>query len=194
VDADSFGRARLCAPEIGFARAHASLVHALQRPLESGELPLAVTHGDTKLNNVLIDDVTGEGVCVIDLDTVMPGSRLYDFGDAIRFGASTAAEDETDLDKVRLSLPLFEAFASGYLRAAGAVLTPLERELMPKSAEVITLECGMRFLTDYLCGDTYFKTHRDGHNLDRARAQFRLLAEMEAHEAEMESIVRECGK
>jgi hypothetical protein len=157
--------------------------------LASGALPERVTHNDTKINNVLIDDHTGEGICVIDLDTVMPGSLLYDFGDLVRMGAATAAEDEPDLDKVGLDLNLFEALAHGYLDAGGDFLTPLERELLAFSGRLITYEQGMRFLTDHLNGDTYYKIHHPGHNLERARTQFKLVTEMERCRGEMETIL-----
>ena len=148
-----------------------------------------MTHNDTKLNNVMIDDATGKGLCVIDLDTVMPGLSINDFGDSIRFGANTAAEDETDLSKVSLSLPLFETYTKGFLDGCGGKLTPTERKMLPMGAKMMTLECGMRFLTDYLEGDVYFKTHRPGHNLDRARCQFALVFDMERKMEEMEKIV-----
>lgn len=173
------GRLGEVGPELAFCMGYGEEVHTLVRALEAGEIPLRVTHNDTKLNNVLLDAKTGEGVCVIDLDTVMPGLAAYDFGDSIRFGANTAAEDERDLSKVSLSLPMFEAFARGYLSEAGAALNARERELLPMGAKLMTLECGMRFLADYLNGDKYFKVHREGHNLDRARTQFALVRSME---------------
>ena len=165
-------------------------MHALLDALEAGDIPLRVTHNDTKLNNVLLDAATGRGVCVIDLDTVMPGLAAYDFGDSIRFGANTAAEDERDLTKVSLSLPMFEAFVKGYLSEAGAALCARERELLPMGAKLMTLECGMRFLADHLNGDKYFKVHREGHNLDRARTQFALVADMEKKWDAMMEIVK----
>ena len=158
--------------------------------LEKGELPLRVTHNDTKLNNILFDEKTGEGLCVIDLDTIMPGLALNDYGDSIRFGATTAAEDEPDLSKVHFSLELFEAYTKGYLEAAGSALTPKEKEYLPWGAKLMTLECGMRFLTDYLEGDTYFRVTHPAHNLERCRTQFKLVADMEAHWAEMQAIVK----
>ena len=132
----------------------------------------------TKINNILFDQETGKAVCVIDLDTVMPGSMLYDFGDALRMGGSTAAEDETDLDKVWFEVEAFEAFAKGYLSEVKESLTETEIELLPLSVKLMTYECGIRFLTDYLNGDTYFKIHREHHNLDRARNQFKLVADI----------------
>ncbi|MBE6830427.1 MAG: mucin desulfatase, partial [Ruminococcaceae bacterium] len=148
-----------------------------------------VTHNDTKLNNVLVDSETGKGVCVIDLDTVMPGLSLYDFGDSIRFGASTAAEDEQDLSKVHFDLGLFEAYTKGFLEVAGKVLTNEEIRRLPDGAKMMTLECGIRFLADYLAGDTYFKISRESHNLDRARTQFRLVEEMDRQWDVMAKIV-----
>ena len=154
-----------------------------------GEISLRVTHNDTKLNNVLLDEKTGQGVCVIDLDTVMPGFAGYDFGDAIRYGACTASEDERDLSKVDLSLEMFEAFARGYLGEAGSVLTRREIELLPLGAKLITLEQGMRFLADHLNGDAYYGARYPGHNLDRARTQLRLAQRMEEKWDDMTRIV-----
>ena len=152
-------------------------------------LPLRVTHNDTKLNNVLLDKTTGKGVCVIDLDTVMPGLSINDFGDSIRFGASTAAEDEKDLDKVHFSLELYEAYVKGYFEGVGDALTDDEIKLLPHGAIMMTYECGARFLTDYLEGDTYFKTEYPEHNLVRCRTQLRLVEEMEANYKAMNDIV-----
>jgi Ser/Thr protein kinase RdoA (MazF antagonist) len=149
-----------------------------------------VTHNDTKLNNVLFDRKTRKALCVIDLDTVMPGLSATDFGDAIRFGASTAAEDERDPDKVHFSLPLYTAYAEGYLSACGDVLSPGEIEALPIGARIITLEQGLRFLTDYLSGDTYYHIHYEKQNLDRCRTQFKLLAEMEQQQEAMGRIIR----
>jgi len=160
--------------------------------LEKGQLPLRVTHNDTKLNNVMIDNATGEGICVIDLDTVMPGLSLYDFGDSIRFGASTAPEDEKDLSKVWMDLNLYENYTKGFLEEAGDSLTRTELEYLAFSAKLMTYECGIRFLTDYLQGDTYFKIQRPEHNLDRTRTQFKLVADMEKKLDEMKKIVDEC--
>lgn len=155
----------------------------------SGELPLRVTHNDTKLNNIMIDDKTGEGICVIDLDTIMPGLSIFDFGDSIRFGANTAAEDEQDVSKVSLSLPLFESYTKGFLAGCAGSLTRAEVEMLPMGAKLMTLECGIRFLADYLMGDTYFKTAYPEHNLVRARTQIALVADMEEKWGEMENIV-----
>ncbi len=158
--------------------------------LVNAGLPLRVTHNDTKLNNILMDETTGRGICIIDLDTVMSALAAYDFGDSIRFGANTAAEDENDLDRVRLDIEMFDAYARGYLRAAGAALETAEIELLPMGAYLMTLECGMRFLADYLNGDVYFRIHREGHNLDRARNQLRLAQDMERRMGEMERVIR----
>jgi len=158
--------------------------------LEAGQLPLRVTHNDTKLNNILFDNKTGKALCIIDLDTIMPGLALNDFGDSIRFGASTAAEDEPDISKVHFDLSLYEAYTRGYLEAAGNVLTPMEKKYLPWGAKLMTLECGMRFLTDYLSGDTYFKISHPDHNLERCRTHVQLVKEMEEHWDEMEEIVR----
>jgi hypothetical protein len=137
----------------------------------------------------MIDDKTGEGICVIDLDTVMPGLSLYDFGDSIRSGANPAAEDEQDLSKVCMDLQLFESFAHGFIESAGRSLTALEIGYLPFSAKIMTFECGIRFLEDYLKGDTYFKIHREGHNIDRTRTQFKMVADMENKFDEMMAII-----
>ena len=158
--------------------------------LDSGELPLRVTHNDTKLNNVLLNRKTRKALCVLDLDTVMPGSALYDFGDSIRFGAATAAEDERDLSKMSIDLKLFRVYTSGYLKACPG-LTDKEVELLPLGAKIITLELAVRFLTDYLNGDCYFKTDYEEHNLVRARTQMKLVADMERKWSQMQQIVRE---
>ena len=149
-----------------------------------------MTHNDTKLNNVLLDEKTKEGVCVIDLDTVMPGSVLYDFGDSIRFGASSAKEDETDLDKVYMDLDMFEIYTKGFLEELRPSMTEAEVLGLPMGAYLMTFETGVRFLGDYLCGDTYFKTHYPGHNLDRARNQLKLIADMDNKLPEMDAIAR----
>jgi Ser/Thr protein kinase RdoA (MazF antagonist) len=153
------------------------------------DLPERVTHNDTKFNNVMLDDVTGEGICVIDLDTVMPGLVLYDFGDMVRTTTSPVMEDEKDLSKVTMQFPMFEALLRGYLSSAGDFLTETEKRYLPFSAKLITFETGIRFLSDYLAGDTYFKVHREGHNLDRCRTQFRLLESIEQQEARMNGLV-----
>lgn len=183
------GRADRAGEEIEFAFARAGEVDTITSALQKGEIPLRVTHNDTKLNNVLFDDHTEKTLCVIDLDTVMPGSLLYDYGDALRFGASTAAEDEPDLEKVRFDLDLFRAYTNAYLETLAGSITEREIELLPTAAKLITLECGMRFLADYINGDVYFRTHREQHNLDRARTQFKLVADMETKWSEMQAVV-----
>ena len=177
--ADVMGRAKDVGPEIAFIRAREADCRVLVDQLAAGVLPLRVTHNDTKLNNVLIDQETGKGICVIDLDTVMPGLSAYDFGDSIRFGANDCAEDEPDQSKVHFSLHLYKVFAEGYLAAAGSTMTEAERRSLPWGAKLMTLECGIRFLTDYLEGDHYFKISRPDQNLDRARTQFTLVQGME---------------
>ena len=169
----------------------ADVLHAL---LRSGEIPLRVTHNDTKLTNVMLDETTHEPLCVIDLDTVMPGLAAHDYGDAIRFGASTAAEDEPDLSKVEMSLTMYEAFTEGFLSACGDRLTEKEIDTLPWGAKLMTLECGVRFLTDYLNGDVYFATHRPGQNLDRARTQLKLVEDMETKWDEMNAIIARLKK
>ncbi|PYG88713.1 phosphotransferase family enzyme [Ruminiclostridium sufflavum DSM 19573] len=189
VEKDVMNRAKDVRAEIDFALKRYNEAVLLVNMLERGELPLRVTHNDTKFNNVMIDDESGEGICVIDLDTVMPGLSLYDFGDAIRFGTNPAAEDEKDLSKVWMDLALFEQFTKGFLSAAGDSLTKAELLHLPHSAKIMTYECGIRFLTDFLSGDTYFKIHREGHNLDRARTQFKLVADMEQKFEQMQKII-----
>lgn len=190
VSRDLAGRAASVAAEIDFIRQREKDTGVLLDLLAEKKIPLRVTHNDTKLNNVLLDLQTGKGICVIDLDTVMPGLAHYDFGDSIRFGASTAAEDETDLSKVSMSLELFDLFSKGFLEECGDSLTETELEYLPFGAKLMTFECGMRFLTDYLNGDTYFKIHRPNHNLDRCRTQLRLVEDMENKQEEMLRIVR----
>ena len=190
VEADVCGRAASVQKEIDFVLAHEDVANVFGDMLAAGELPLRVTHNDTKLNNIMIDDKTGKGICVIDLDTVMPGLAMNDFGDSIRFGASTGAEDEIDLSKVSCDMELFDLYAKGYIEGCGGKLTKKEIELMPMGAKVMTFECGMRFLTDYLEGDHYFKIHREHHNLDRCRTQFKLVEDMEAKWDIMQEIIR----
>ena len=190
LERDPMHRAAQVQPEIEFALARQAEMSAIQNALTAGELPLRVTHNDTKLNNVLLDAKTRKALCVIDLDTVMPGSSLYDFGDSIRFGAATAAEDEKDLSKMEMILERFRVFTRGYVRACPG-LTGKELEMLPMGAKTMTMECGVRFLTDYLDGDHYFAVHREGQNLDRARTQFKLVADMEKKWDEMRKIVEE---
>ncbi len=186
---DPAGRAKEVRPEIDFLLKREDEAGAMVRMYKAGQLPLRVTHNDAKLNNVLLDKATGKPLCVVDLDTVMPGLCGNDFGDSIRFGASTALEDEQDLSRVSLSLPLFEMYARGFLRACGESLTALELETLPLAAKLMTLECGLRFLTDYLEGDVYFRTHREEHNLDRCRTQLALVQDMEHKFHDMHSII-----
>ena len=186
---DVLDRAADTADEIRFCMDRAGDMSICTDMLLDGRLPLRVTHNDTKLNNVLIDEATGKGLCVIDLDTVMPGLSVNDFGDSIRFGANTAVEDETDLSKVGLDLNLFRTYTEGFLAGCGDRLTETELQMLPAASKLMTLECGMRFLTDYLEGDIYFKTHRPHHNLDRARCQFALVADMERKMDDMKEIV-----
>lgn len=190
VREDVCGRTASVQKEINFILEREELTHALYDLQQEGKLPLRVTHNDTKLNNIMIDNKTGKAICVIDLDTVMPGLAVNDFGDAIRFGASTGAEDEKDLSKVECSMELFDLFTKGFIEGCNGKLTKREMELLPMGAKVMTFECGMRFLTDYLQGDTYFKIHREEHNLDRCRTQFKLVSDMEKKWGQMHEIVK----
>jgi Phosphotransferase enzyme family len=189
IAADFVGRVAFARQEIDFALARKDLASVL---LDAG-LPERVTHNDTKINNVLLDDDTGEGTCVIDLDTVMPGLAAYDFGDMVRTATCSAPEDEQDLSKVGMQFPLFEALARGYMTTAAEFLTPEEKDSLAVAGKLITLEIGIRFLTDYLSGDTYFKTHRQGHNLERTRAQFKLLQSLEQQEHLMRQLLEAIG-
>lgn len=191
---DSNGRLRHVQPEVNFALAMEKEADTLIKWQKSGELPLRVTHNDTKLNNVMLDATTRKALCVIDLDTVMPGLAANDFGDSIRFGASTALEDEKDLSMVSLSIPLYTTYAKGFLTACGEHLTQKEIESLPLGAKLMTLECGIRFLTDYLSGDVYFRIARPEHNLDRARTQFALVKDMNKHWQEMTQIIADAQK
>lgn len=183
------GRLDSCRDEVEFVKARADEMGKLVDLINDGSLPLRVTHNDTKLNNVMFDKDTNKCVCVIDLDTVMPGLALYDFGDSIRFGANTADEDEKDLDKVSINLDYFKAYAEGFLSAAGEAFNTCEIDNLAFASRLMTLECGMRFLTDYINGDTYFNTAYPDHNLVRAKNQFKLVSDMESKMAEMESII-----
>ena len=188
VERDAAGRASEIGEEIAFFRDRQGLMASIVEKL-GGELPLRVTHNDTKLNNVLMDNETGKAICVIDLDTVMPGSALYDYGDAVRYGACTAAEDEPDVSKIGFDMGLFEAFTKGFVEATAGNLTDTEIRLLPLGVAVITCELALRFLTDYIDGDVYFKTAYEGHNLVRAHAQMKLLTEVEAKLDEMYAFV-----
>ena len=189
VEEDVCGRAKEVQDEIRFVMEREADTHVICDALANGEIPLRVTHNDTKLNNIMIDNETGKGICVIDLDTVMPGSALYDYGDSIRFGASTGAEDEKNLELIKCDMGLFEIYTKGYVEGCGGSLSEKEIRMLPMGAKLMTLECGMRFLADYLQGDVYFKIHRPEHNLDRARTQFKLVADMEKKWDEMAGIV-----
>ena len=190
VQADVMGRAGGVRPEIDFVLAREPDCSVALEAQRAGKLPLRVTHNDTKLNNVLLDRRTGAAVCVIDLDTVMPGLAINDFWDSIRFGANHAPEDEKDLSKVGFDLDLFAVYTRGFLEGCAGSLTSGELEYLPWGAKLMTLECGMRFLTDYLEGDHYFAVHREGQNLDRCRTQFKLVSDMERRWGEMADVVR----
>lgn len=190
AEADPCGRAGSVAAELEFVRRHEGEIDRVLDGLATGTIPQRITHNDTKINNVMIDEETDEAVCVIDLDTVMPGSVLYDFGDLVRTAVSPAAEDERDLSKVQLRMPMFEALVEGYLESARDFLEESEVSLLAFSAKLITLEIGIRFLTDHLEGDVYFKTHRPDHNLDRCRTQLELVGQLDAHLPAMETFVR----
>lgn len=184
-------RLKSCCKELDFCLAREEEAGEIVDKLANGQLPLRVTHNDTKLNNILFDYDSRTPLCIIDLDTVMPGSALYDYGDSIRFGASTAAEDEKNLDKVWCDMELFRTYTRGFLEGCGKSLTEQEIDMLPMGAKLMTLECGIRFLADYLNGDTYFRTHYEGQNLDRARTQFKLVADMESKWEIMQKIVKE---
>lgn len=190
VEENVCGRADGVQEEIQFVLDREKLANTLCDMQAEGKLPLRVTHNDTKLNNIMIDHKTRKAICVIDLDTVMPGLSVNDFGDSIRFGASTGEEDERDLSKVSCSMELFELYTRGFIEGCGGRLTDTELEMLPVGAMTMTYECGMRFLTDYLEGDHYFKIHREGHNLDRCRTQFKLVKDMEEKWEQMNAIVK----
>jgi Ser/Thr protein kinase RdoA (MazF antagonist) len=191
VEQDPAGRSGQVQPEISFFRQHRDTAEKLSAMLDAGQLPLRVTHNDTKYNNILMDAITHEPLCVIDLDTVMPGLSMYDFGDAVRFAANKAVEDEIDLEKVGMDMDKYEAFTEGFMRAAREFLTPAEVEHMALGAIVITLELASRFMADYLNGDKYFRIHRPEHNADRARCQIHLAEDMLDRYGEMSRIVRQ---
>ena len=193
IKVDAVNRAAGVRAEIDFAMKRKAITGILLEKHRQGLIPERITHNDTKMNNVLLDVETNEGICVIDLDTVMPGLVLYDFGDMIRSGINSAAEDERDLSKVRAQRPVFEALVNGYLESASRFLTPTEREYLVFSGKLISFEIGIRFLTDYLSGDVYFKTCRPGQNLDRCRVQFTLIQSMEEQEDAMMRYVSEAG-
>ena len=194
VNADIKGRKALCEDEIQFVIDREADTHKLTDLIKEGVLPLRVTHNDTKLNNVLFDMKTDKGICVIDLDTIMPGLSLYDFGDSIRSGANKGAEDESDLSKVGIDISLFEVYVDGFLSETAESLNDAEIDNLAYGAKIMTFECGIRFLTDYLEGDVYFRTTHPEHNIIRARNQFKLVADMEEHMDEMNAIVEKYRK
>jgi len=187
---DAMGRAGDVCEDVELAFAYSDKAATVVDGLRDGTIPLRITHNDTKLNNVLMDDMTDEGICVIDLDTVMPGSILYDFGDLVRTATNSAPEDEMELERISVRMDIFESLTAGYLSAAGEFLTEREIDLLSFGAELLAFENGVRFLTDYLQGDRYFRIHREAHNLDRARAQFRLSECFRAAQDHMAAIVR----
>lgn len=190
VAEDKCGRLAEVKAEVRFAEEREEFIGTLERAHAEGRLPLRVTHNDTKLNNILFDKDTEDALCIIDLDTIMPGYSVNDFGDSIRFGATTALEDEADLSKVNFDIELFELYTKGFIEGAKGGLAEAELEMLPVGAIMMTLECGMRFLADYLAGDTYFRIHRAGQNLDRARNQFKLVSDMEKRLDDMRAIVK----
>jgi phosphotransferase family enzyme len=191
IAADSHGRAAACRAEIDYALSQRAGAHRLIELQTAGRIPERITHNDTKLNNVMLDEATGEDVCVIDLDTVMPGLTLYDFGDMVRTATMPVKEDEQDLSRVIMQWPMFEALAQGYLASAGAFLNRDERANLAFSGWLMTFEVGVRFLTDHLAGDTYFRISRPGQNLDRCRAQFALARDIERNREAMERLIAE---
>ena len=194
IENNAAGRLAEVSAEVEFAKARREFAYTLENAHSEGKLPLRVTHNDTKLNNILFDINTGKTLCVVDLDTIMPGYSVNDFGDSIRFGATTALEDETDLTKVNFDISLYELYVKGFIEGAKGGLTEGELEMLPIGAIMMTFECGMRFLADYLNGDTYFRVHRPSHNLDRARNQFKLVSDMEKCLPEMRAIVAKYAK
>ena len=190
LEADKLDRAKDIQEEVNFVLARKADCSVALQALRDGVLPLRVTHNDTKLNNILIDRETGEGICVIDLDTTMPGLSINDFGDSIRFGANHSAEDEKDLSKVNFDIDLYEAYTRGFIQGAQGGLTEAELEYLPWGSRLMTLECGIRFLTDYLDGDNYFRIHYPEQNLDRCRTQFKLVQDMEQQFDEMKAVIK----
>lgn len=189
VREDILDRVKEVTEEIAFVMAREEFTYTLMNLHAEGRLPLKVAHNDTKLNNIMFDNKTGKAICVIDLDTIMPGFSVNDFGDSIRFGASTGAEDEPDLSKVNFDLALYELYTKGFLEGCNGSITDTEKDMLPVAAKMMTFECGMRFLTDYLQGDTYFRINHEKHNLDRSRTQFKLVSDMEKHWETMYEIV-----
>ncbi len=189
IQNDHYNRAKDAKTEIQFALKHEPLVDVILNGMARGKIPERITHNDTKFNNVMLDVLTGEAMCIVDLDTVMPGCALYDFGDMVRTTTSPTLEDEMDLSKVKMQMPMFKKLAEGYLSTAGNFLTKAEKSLIAFSGKLITFEIGVRFLTDFLSGDTYFRIHRPAHNLDRCRTQFKLVESIEKQEAAMQKYV-----
>ena len=189
VQTDGCNRAASARREIEFAQKRRAMTGVILDAMRTGKIPERITHNDTKFNNVMLDVITGEAMCIVDLDTVMPGCVLYDFGDMVRTTTSPTLEDELDLSKVQMQMPMFKMLAKGYLAAAGQFLTKREKELIAFSGKLITFEIGLRFLTDYLSGDVYFRTHRPEHNLDRCRTQFKLVESIERQENAMQKFV-----
>lgn len=189
VERDRYSRAKEARREIDFALRNEAMVDVILDSMAKGRIPERITHNDTKFNNVMLDVKTGKAMCVVDLDTVMPGCALYDFGDMVRTTTSPTLEDEEDLSKVRMQMPMFKKLAQGYLSTAGQFLTKTEKSLIAFSGKLITFEIGLRFLTDYLSGDKYFRIHRPAHNLDRCRTQFKLVESIERQEAAMQKFV-----
>lgn len=189
IDRDQHNRAKEAKPEIDFALKHEKIVDTILSAMGRRKIPERITHNDTKFNNVMMDVLTGEAMCIVDLDTVMPGCALYDFGDMVRTTTSPTLEDEQDLSKVKMQMPMFKKLAQGYLSAASEFLTKAEKDLIAFSGKLITFEIGIRFLTDFLGGDTYFRIHRPGHNLDRCRTQFKLVDSIEKQEEAMQKFV-----
>jgi aminoglycoside phosphotransferase (APT) family kinase protein len=189
VDADPHGRLAAIREEVDWLLAQEELASSMLRLADEGVLPERITHNDTKLSNVLLDDVTGEAMCVVDLDTVMPGLSLYDFADLCRSGATTVAEDAPDASGLDVDVPMFQALSEGYLAGAGSALLPAERELLVLAGEVMTLEQAYRFLGDHLAGDTYYQISRPGQNLDRARTQIALVRALQRHESSLNTYV-----
>jgi len=189
IQKDHYNRAIQAQAEIDFALKHEPIVDVILNAMAKGKIPERITHNDTKFNNVMLDVLTGQAMCIVDLDTVMPGCALYDFGDMVRTTTSPTLEDEQDLKKVRMQMPMFKKLAQGYLSTAGSFLVQAEKDLIAFSGKLISFEIGIRFLTDFLSGDTYFRTHRPGHNLDRCRTQFKLVESIERQEAAMQKFV-----
>lgn len=194
LEKDVHSRAEEAGDAVRFVLEREAMTGIVTSALEKGDLPLRITHNDTKINNILFDDGTGKAICIIDLDTTMPGSALYDFGDMVRTTTSFAAEDEQDLSKVKIEMSMFRALADGYIEEGAGFLTEKELDLLVFSGQLITFTIGIRFLTDHLEGDVYFRIHRPGQNLDRARAQFALVRSMEEQSETMEETVRELRK